>query len=561
MMGFRGKLIISYIGVIFLTVAMAVGLFYFSLQQIQQDQRAKADARLRNLTSEFGAYIKQPNRGIDTLPEYRTQAEIYSNLLDVRILSIDQNNLVRVDTADKEKSLTDQRLNNYTFLTQRTDRTYPGYIELNGTTYRYYALVGIDIREASSGNIFETDFVVATPEKNLAFSLSDVLSFTIAAVVVVLIAAILVALIVARTITNRITRMTLASEAIAKGDYNQRLQLGDNSNDEINRLADSFNRMTVEVARSHQAMRDFVANVSHELKTPLTSIQGYSQAIIDGVTDTKEEVNHSAEIINDEAARMRRLVDTLLDLSRIEAGQAEMRWTEISVTQLVERVIIRITPLAVQKNVSIKEDFYGFISQINSREHVKERETGKFPLVPTADSGSTNPALPTVLSPSRDHSPIVWGDSDRLEQVITNVMDNAIKYSPEGGTVTVSISLSNNPPNNPHRFYWVAIAISNNGPLIPLESQDRIFERFYKMDKSRVKKKGESTGLGLAIAKELIEAHRGVITVESGMVNVVKAQDYPYSTETQEALTTFNIKLPLLALPVAHTPELVAEKS
>jgi signal transduction histidine kinase len=542
-MGFRTKLIISYAGLIFLTLAMSIGLFFVVLQQIQQAEKVKAEQRLQQLTNDFGRYIKEPQ--YSKLTDYRQQSNVYARFLNVRILLIDERNVVQVDTASEDLSLLEKTLPDYTLVSPRDNKPHPGYMVLNGTTYRYYALVGTQIREEVTNRTYQTDFVVGVPEATLAFSLSDVLLLTIGAALVALIAAILVAFLIARTITRPITRMTSASEAIAQGDYNQRLELSGKGTDEVSRLAISFNRMAIEVARSQQAMRDFVANVSHELKTPLTSIQGYSQAIVDGMADTKESITHSAEIINDEAARMRRLVDALLDLSRIEAGQAEMRWSEIKVIELVRRVIVRTTPLAIQKNVYIREDLHAYQVQIHNR------EGGKLGL-PLADSGSTNLQLPLVISENDNSGPVVWGDADRLEQVFTNILDNAIKYSPENGVVTVEIKLCNNPntaTNN--RFYWVVIAIGNNGPLIPEELQSRIFERFYKMDKSRVKKKGESTGLGLAIAKELVEAHRGMITVESGMVSVVRSQEmYPYPIETQEALTTFSIKLPLLSLPV-----------
>jgi signal transduction histidine kinase len=541
-MGFRTKLIISYAGVIFLTLAMAAGLFFLILQQIQQGERVKAEQRLQQLTNDFGRIIKEPQ--YNNLEAYRQQSDALARLLNVRILLIDERGIVQVDTAQAQYSLLEQSLTGYELVIPRDNKPHPGFIELNGTSYRYYALVGTPIREASTNRTYQTDFVVGVKETDLSFTFSNVVLFAVGAALVALVVATLVAFIIARTITRPITRMTRASEAIAQGDYNQRLELSGKGTDEVSRLAISFNHMATEVDRSHQAMRDFVANVSHELKTPLTSIQGYSQAIVDGMADTKEEVTRSAEIINDEAARMRRLVDALLDLSRIEAGQAELRWTEIAVVELVRRVIIRTTPLAVQKKVYIREDLHAYLHQ---REGSKD--TTKFNL-PFADSGSTNHHLPVIAEIGS--SPLVWGDADRLEQVVTNILDNAIKYSPENGVVTVEIKLYNNPniTNNHNRFYWVVIAISNNGPLIPPELHSRIFERFYKIDKSRVKKKGESTGLGLAIAKELIEAHRGMITMESGMVNVVKPQEtYPYPIETQEALTTFSIKLPLLTLP------------
>jgi two-component system sensor histidine kinase ResE len=238
------------------------------------------------------------------------------------------------------------------------------------------------------------------------------------------------------------------------------------------------------------------------LKTPLTSIQGYSQAILEGVADDPVAIDHSASVIYQEAARMRRLVEELLDLSRVESGQVELVRREVDLRQVLGRVVVRLEPQATDKGL-----------QIQAR---------------------LDPNQPLLVA----------GDSDRLEQVFTNILDNAVKYSLPNALVSLAVDYSPGSgelaPGNGRTSKGtnpgaVRVSISNLGLLIPEEQLPRIFERFYKLDPSR-KRKGESTGLGLAITKELVEAHRGTISVASQPTG-----------QPGEGLTTFTIILPAIA--------------
>ena len=295
--------------------------------------------------------------------------------------------------------------------------------------------------------------------------------------------SILLALLIARSIARPLQRIAAAAEEIARGNYD--LELNITSPDEVRRLATSFNRMARQVKASRQAQRDFVANVSHELKTPLTSIKGFAQAILDGTARDEAAQRRAAEIIGDEADRMSRLVDALLDLARLESGQVEMAREPVDLAEVLRRCVEGFALRAEEGGVDLRLEV---------------------------------PALPPVL-----------GDRDRLAQVFTNLIDNALKHTPSGGTIWVRgcglrVRKGKAEYSTPiaHRLTlpqvadgeWVAVEVADTGEGIPPEDLPRIFERFYQVDKSRARK-GSGTGLGLAIAKEIVEAHGGRIGVES----------------------------------------------
>lgn len=277
---------------------------------------------------------------------------------------------------------------------------------------------------------------------------------------IALLAATGIAYVLARSIVRPVTVLTHASEQMAQGNYDQRIPVS--GHDEMARLARTFNSMAQQVSSSHRAMRDLIGNVAHELKTPLTSIQGYSNALIDKIVQTPEEEDHAVRVINDEAERMRRLVEDLLYLSRLESGQLKLERAPVRIPALLETAAERVA-WAV-------------------------RERGR----------RLRLQLPVDL-------PTVQGDERRLEQVIANLLSNAERHTPEGGEITLSAR-------------WevdaVLICVHNTGSYIPPEHLNRIFERFYQVDPSRTRD-GHQGGLGLAIVKEIVSAHGGTISAAS----------------------------------------------
>jgi signal transduction histidine kinase len=263
----------------------------------------------------------------------------------------------------------------------------------------------------------------------------------------------------ARSITKPIGQMTQASEAMARGDYQQTIQVA--GDDEVARLGQAFNTMSREVDRAHAMQRDFLVNVSHDLKTPLTSIQGFAQAMTDGTLQSVEDYQRAGSIIHAESERMRRLIGQLLDLARLQGGEAILAHDQVDLLPILA-------------------------------------SSGKLAQERAATSGiEVTTRLPATLPP-------IVGDAPRLEQVVNNLLDNALKYTPAQGRVDLSAGVT---PGG------VAFTVCDTGPGIPKEHLERIFERFYRGDRARASDGG--SGLGLAIVREIVEAHHGRIQVDS----------------------------------------------
>ena len=268
--------------------------------------------------------------------------------------------------------------------------------------------------------------------------------------------SLIVAILFARSVYRPIQRVTEAAEKIAQGEYDQEIRVAGPR--EVRGLAVSFNNMAEQVKRSQQQLRHFVADVSHELKNPLTSIQGFAQAILDGTAGDDDTRLKAAEIISDESKRMRRQVDELLELARMQSGQLKMAREPVDVDELLEHCREIVSMQAEEKGVLLKME--------------------------------TEPPMTVV------------GDIDRLEQVFSNLLDNAIKNSPVKGEVYII--------GRKLAADSIKIKVLDSGPGIPPEQLPYVFERFYQAGGIRT-----GVGLGLAIAREIVLAHGGTVEAKS----------------------------------------------
>jgi two-component system phosphate regulon sensor histidine kinase PhoR len=219
-----------------------------------------------------------------------------------------------------------------------------------------------------------------------------------------------------------------------------------------------------ELRRLERVRQDFVANVSHEFRTPLTAIQGFAETLLGGALEDPANRRRFVEIIRDHASRLARLTEDLLELSRIEAGQLKLEFQPVSVDQLVTSCMETASVKAGPKQLNLKTDL--------------------------------PPGLPQVR-----------GDANRLQEVLQNLLDNAVQYTASGGTISVQAARSGD---------QVIITVTDTGIGIPQAEQSRIFERFYRVDAARSREAG-GTGLGLSIARHIVEVHGGHIWVESAV--------------------------------------------
>jgi signal transduction histidine kinase len=269
--------------------------------------------------------------------------------------------------------------------------------------------------------------------------------------------ALLLTFVLSRRMTSPIGALAKAARRLGRGDLSQRVQL--QGEGEVAALAQAFNSMAADLEHAEQLRRNLVADAAHELRTPLSNIQGYLEAIRDGVIKPDAATIHS---LNEEAVLLSRLVNELQELSLAEAGELKLVYQAEDITKLVKQAVTPWQPQLAAKEISLSLD------------------------------------LP-------DNLPLVNIDWQRVNQVLHNLLENAVAYTHKGGTINVAAITQGD---------WVEVSVSDTGEGIPAEDLPHIFERFYRVDKSRARATGGS-GLGLTIAKRLVEAHGGKITVQS----------------------------------------------
>jgi two-component system phosphate regulon sensor histidine kinase PhoR len=286
--------------------------------------------------------------------------------------------------------------------------------------------------------------------------------------------AILIAAILARHISRRLAEILAHAGELAHGNFRARLNHIDSSefgqlSRTLNETAENLQQTVSQLQREHAELeklervrKDFVINVSHELRTPLASIQGYTETLIDGALQDPDNNMRFLGIIRHNAERLARLTEDLLTLSRIEQKRKKFEFEPRLVNSLIHDAIEMVRPIAEKNEIRLREE----------------------------------PAL---------ESAVVWCDSEAISQVLSNLLDNAIKYTPKGGEITVGAHGAGD---------QVEFFVRDTGIGIPEEDLPRLFERFYRVDKARSRELG-GTGLGLSIVKHLVAAHNGAARVES----------------------------------------------
>jgi len=308
-----------------------------------------------------------------------------------------------------------------------------------------------------------TYLVIASPRPRISiFDIftDDFLPLILQSGLIALLLSLLFAFLFARWIADPLQKVVLAARSLPSTEIKPVETSGPH---EIQELTRAFNAMIARMQASQKSQREFVANVSHEMKTPLTSIQGFAQAMLDGTADTNESHQQAAQVIYDESGRMQRMVLDLLDLARLDAGTADITMSPVNMFGLLQAVAEKFAPQSQRAGVDIKVDVAANIQTINA-------------------------------------------DGDRLAQVFTNLVDNALKFTPRSGLISLRAWVENTE---------MLISVMDTGTGIPEQAQAHIFERFYQADPARRGGEKHGAGLGLAIAHEIVQAHGGRISVRS----------------------------------------------
>jgi len=278
------------------------------------------------------------------------------------------------------------------------------------------------------------------------------------AAIAAVIVAIGVALFFSRRIVAPLRAMTQATQRISAGHYAERVLVS--GEDELAQLADQFNDMAGQLEQVESMRRQLIGDVSHELRTPLTAIKGYMEGLEDGLLPMTAE---TFQQVHQEAERLSRLVDDLQELSRVEAKAYQLDLRLVNISEVVTTTLKRLTPSAQAKGITLQTNVPADLPNLNA-------------------------------------------DNDRLIQVLTNLVGNALQYTPTDGLVKIAAAAH---PGE------LQIAVSDTGVGISAEHLPHIFDRFYRVDKSRSRQTGGGSGIGLTVAKHLVEAHGGRLWVES----------------------------------------------
>jgi two-component system phosphate regulon sensor histidine kinase PhoR len=331
--------------------------------------------------------------------------------------------------------------------------------------------------------LYATEYLVsrvaASAHTPIDAAVTDILWKMLESTGVVFVIAMIVAAFFARLLSQKFTVILNHAAELANGNFRARSKISDRG--EFALLSEKLNETSAKLERTVQQMqsehteleklervrKDFVINVSHELRTPLASIQGYTETLMEGAIDDHENNMRFLGIIRHNAQRLATLTADLLTLSRIELKTQEFRFATYDVNTLLGDIVDSMRPIAARKMISLELD--------------------------------TSPAHTEVFC-----------DSQAIYQILSNLLDNAVKYTPEGGIITVG----SRPFTDNSGARRVEVFVRDTGAGIPPEDLPRLFERFYRVDKARSRELG-GTGLGLAIVKHLVRAHGGEVSVES----------------------------------------------
>jgi len=448
------KMVITYTIIISISFTIIAAFLSFWFQDYFVKSKKE---QLINQITIIERFANEYIEGTMPYEELNGSIRLISGYINDDILLLDKNGYVYAVSSNKFKPFVGSQL----FVDELEALSKGNYFE-NVSSYgdvfkeKSYVL-GEPIKSANGS--FNGAVIINISMTSLDKSLSNVYQIIwVSAVLAIISSCIVIYYFSQKIIINPLTQISVVARKISTGDVDKRVKI--KSDDEMGEFAEAFNLMADSLEMVEKNRREFLSNVSHELRSPITSIKGFIGGILDGVIPADKEKYYLA-IAYEEIQRLTRLINELLDLSAVESGKFKLNMKPLDVNEVVRLCILR-------NEARIKD------KKLNVEVFLEEHEL------------------------------IALADEDKLMQVLTNLLDNAIKYADEGGLVTMSCG------SKGKKAY---VSIFNEGPLIPEEDIKHIWDRFYKGDKSRTQK--VSTGLGLSIVKKIISLHDEEIWIEN----------------------------------------------
>jgi signal transduction histidine kinase len=458
----RNKIIWKFFGTFALLALIAVFVlnFFVSLK-LQDNFEQRITEKLRSNAILVGDILNE-DLANNRSEAIQNKTKILADKLKLRITIIDTQGNVLADSETAPSSM--ENHSDRPEVIKAIERGF-GQSTRFSDTLNYnmkYVTVRLDEGEEPLGIVR-----FALPLSEVQLQIRIIYRVVLLGAIVAIIIALTVAYFISKSITSPIGRMQDVAQRIAKGDFSRKVKI--KSKDELGELAKSLNLMSDELQQQIENLKrmdkirtDFVANVSHELKTPLTLIKGYTETLEDKAIDDKEKAGKFISIIKEHANRLENIINDLLSLSELELSKNPIEKTELDIKQLIDEVAM------------------GFGHALDGKQQQLD------------------------INSEGDNFRIS-ADKDKIEQVFVNLIDNAIKYTKDTGRIKISI---NEQPDT------INITVEDNGIGIAKEHLERVFERFYRVDKARSRELG-GTGLGLGIAKHIVLAHGGEIHLES----------------------------------------------
>lgn len=316
-------------------------------------------------------------------------------------------------------------------------------------------VVGYPVSEGYLAGIF-----MCRPLPEIEASLMEMYQMSVISLFIVSLLGLIVSYLTAKHVAFPLVMMNRAAKVIANGDFEQRVKIS--SNDEVGELAESFNHMAESLQAHEKVQKDFIANISHDLRSPLTSMQGFLTAMLDGTIPPEKQEKYLG-IVLEETERLSRMTQGIVELSRAQSSSILLEETDFDINDLIRMNIELLEPQLKEKSAKIKAIYAGEVTMVR-------------------------------------------GDQDKISRVLQNLLSNAVKFSPMGGFIEVETTLLDKKK--------VLVSVKDEGPGINVEDQKYVFDRFFKSDTTRNKDKVGS-GIGLSIAKEFMLAHGETITVKS----------------------------------------------